>query len=125
MSRFHTRKALGISAASLATLTLVPLLAPAGRTERLTLLMAAVPVALLLGAVAGWTPPAPRQAPAASSAAHTVASTGFGDHAPTHLHAHDHPPSTDPGRPPQDARVITGALKPRSVVEELQHTLPR
>ncbi|WP_432497429.1 hypothetical protein [Kineococcus gypseus] len=133
MLRFRTRKALGIGVTSLATLTLLPLLAPASRIERLTLLVAAVPLALLFGAIAGWTPPATLQAAPVSTAAHTDAhavATALGGH--THFHTqpddHDAAPSTTTGSPPLAAQPSQAVLRTElgvSSVEELQHTVPR
>ncbi|GAB3599780.1 hypothetical protein GCM10027586_02220 [Kineococcus gypseus] len=131
VSRFRTRKALGISAASLATMTLVPLLAPAGRTERLTLLVAAVPLALLFGAIAGWTPPAtpppPTHAAApVSSAAHPGARTALDVDTDTHLHAPERTrvPGVNFGAQPRAVRPGQAPVG-LGTVEEPQHTLLR
>ncbi len=124
MSRFRTRKALGISAVSLATLTLVPLLAPASRTERLTLLVAAVPLALLFGAIAGWTPAATQWAAPVSGSAHPSAHVALDGH--PLLHDHAAVAGANPSSPPRAAQPGQTALGVGvGSVEALQYTLPR
>ena len=59
VARISTRKAVTVGAVSFATLTLIPWAFEAGRTQRLVLVAGAVPIALILGAIAGWAPPEP------------------------------------------------------------------
>ncbi|WP_432563694.1 hypothetical protein [Kineococcus sp. SYSU DK003] len=54
MPRIDRRRALVVGVASLASLTLLPLLAEARPTERTILLLAAVPVAAAFGYLAGY-----------------------------------------------------------------------
>ncbi|MBB2903092.1 hypothetical protein FHR75_003934 [Kineococcus radiotolerans] len=53
-SRINARRATTVGLTSFATLTLIPLLAPAKPTERALLLLAAVPAAALFGYLAGY-----------------------------------------------------------------------
>ena len=53
-SRVNTRRATTVALTSFATLTLIPLLAPAKPSERALLLLAAVPAAALFGYLAGY-----------------------------------------------------------------------
>ncbi|GAB3264141.1 hypothetical protein GCM10027586_20210 [Kineococcus gypseus] len=61
MSSIHTRKALSVAAASFASMTLIPLAVEASRTQRVLLVAGALPLAVLFGALAAWTPPCPAQ----------------------------------------------------------------
>ncbi|WP_432563012.1 hypothetical protein [Kineococcus sp. SYSU DK003] len=54
MPRINTRRALTVGLTSLASLTLLPLLAEARPTERTILLIAAIPAATLFGYLAGY-----------------------------------------------------------------------
>lgn len=53
-ARFSGRRAAGVAAASYATLTLVPWVIDTTRTPRAGLLLGAVPLALVFGALAGY-----------------------------------------------------------------------
>ncbi|WP_432571311.1 hypothetical protein [Kineococcus sp. SYSU DK005] len=57
MSSHRTHTALTTAAVSFATLTLIPWAFEASRTQRALLVAGALPLAVLFGAIASWTPP--------------------------------------------------------------------
>ncbi|WP_432570970.1 hypothetical protein [Kineococcus sp. SYSU DK005] len=124
---FRTRKAITITATSFATLTLIPWAFEATRTQRVLLVAGAVPIAVLFGAIAGWTPPAPPRAGTGTPPAGATGSTAAAAAAARAAAPSPAPtaPGGPPGAPAAGTDPATGAPAPTTAPAPGPATRPR
>ena len=130
-SRVNARRAITVGLTSFATLTLLPLLAPAKPTERALLLLAAVPAAAIFGYLAGYAAGSATDLDAAQQdlqlraaqlqAAHRSASTSALPGAPVITLVSETVPPSGTGSPLGSGHLAGLARPPADPHHALQH----
>jgi len=106
---FSTRRAIGVTTASYATLTLIPWAIDATRTPRAGFIVGAIPLALLFGALAGYATASltlTLHSPSSVTLAESVTTAPLHTRAGAHLVVVNPPQDMAPAAPPVHLHLV-------------------